>query len=331
MKYRVVSVPMRMWPGYKVSRPQLEEIADVENVNARNESDLVEAMRNADGLLLLSDTPITHKTIDVMTKCKGIVQISIGFNNIDLEATGEKGIVVSNTPDYCIWEVADTTLGMILALTRKIVVADRSMRKGNWDWKVSVPAMRLPGKTLGIVGFGRIGRAVAIRAEALGMKVIECDPYIRPGEEKSLAAKAVDLDALLSKSDVVSLHVNLTPETTHLIGETQLRKMKKTAYLVNTCRGTVVDSTALHRALSEGWIAGAAFDVYEEEPPNLAHGLFQLDNFISTPHTAYYSEESVEEREQTANDEMARILKGERPKYQVNSEFFRSSSDIPPR
>jgi D-3-phosphoglycerate dehydrogenase len=280
-------------------------------------------MKNADGLLLLADTPITHRTIDEMTRCKGIVQISIGFNNIDLRGTGEKGIVVSNTPDYCIWEVADTALGMILALTRRIVACDRSMRKGNWDWKVSIPAMRLLGKTLGIVGFGRIGRAVAIRAEAFGMNVLECDPYIRPGEEKSLAAKAVDLDTLLSRSDVVSLHVNLTPETTRLMGETQLRKMKKTAYLVNTCRGPVVDSEALCRALSEGWIAGAAFDVFEEEPPDLKNKLFQLDNFISTPHTAYYSEESVEEREQTANAEMARILKGERPRYQVNSEYFK--------
>lgn len=312
-----------MWPDYKVSRPQLEEIADVENVNAYDESDLVERIKNADGLLLLTDIPLTYKTISEMTKCKGIVQISVGFNNVDLRAAGEKGIVVSNTPDYCIWEVADSTLGMILALTRKIIACDRAMRMGKWDWKVSIPAMRLVGKTLGVIGFGRIGRAVAVRAEVFGMRVLESDPYIRPGEEKSLGAEAVDLDVLLAKSDVVSLHVSLTPETTHLIGEAQLKKMKKAAYLVNTSRGSVVDSAALYKALSEGWIAGAAFDVFEREPPDLTHKLFQLDNFISTPHVAYYSEESVEEREQKANDEMTRILKGERPRYQVNSQFLK--------
>lgn len=320
MKFDVVSVPTFMWTDYKVSRPQLEKIANVETVNAYDESPLIERMENADGLLLLAHIPLTAKTINKMTKCKGIVQVSVGFNNIDLKAASKKGIIVSNIPDYCIGEVADSTLGMMLALTRKIIACDRAMRKGSWDWKVSIPAMRLAGKTIGIIGFGRIGRAVAVRAKALGMNIIEYDPYIRPGDEKPLGAEAVDLDTLLTKSDVVSLHVNLTPETRHLLGAVQLKKMKKTAYLIDTCRGSVVDLGALYRALEERWIAGAAFDVFEKEPPDLSHRLFQLDNFISTPHMAYYSEESVEERERKANDEMVRILKGEKPRYQVNSE-----------
>jgi D-3-phosphoglycerate dehydrogenase len=322
MKFDVVSVPTFMWPDYKVSRPQLEEIANIDTVNAYDEGPLLERVKNADGLLLLAHIPLTAKTISRMTKCKGIVQVSVGFNNVDLKAAGEKGIVVSNIPDYCIGEVADSTLGMMLALTRKIMVCDRAMKKGTWDWRISMPAMRLNGKTIGIIGFGRIGRAVAVRVKALGMNILEYDPYIRPGDEKPFGAEAVDLETLLATSDVISLHVNLTPETTHLLGETQLKKMKKTAYLIDTCRGSVVDLTALYRALNEGWIAGAAFDVFENEPPDLSHKLFQLGNFISTPHMAYYSEESVEEREQKANDEMVRILKGAKPKYQVNSEYF---------
>lgn len=312
-----------MWPDYKVSRPQLEQVANVETVNTYDENPLVGRMKNADGLLLCAHIPLTAKTINKMTKCKGIVQVSVGFNNIDVRAAGEKRIVVSNIPDYCIGEVADSTLAMMLALTRKIMVCDRAMRRGSWDWRVSIPAMRLIGKTIGIIGFGRIGRAVALRAKAFGMKILEYDPYIRPGDEKPLGAEAVDLDTLLARSDVVSLHVNLTPETTHLLGEAQLKKMKKTAYLVDTCRGSVVDLAALYRALSDGWIAGAAFDVFEKEPPDLSHKLFQLDNFISTPHMTYYSEESIEERDQKANDEMVRILKGEKPRYQVNSEYFK--------
>ncbi len=280
-------------------------------------------MKNADGLLLLAHFPLTTKTINKMTRCKGIVKVAVGYDNVDLKATGEKGMIVTNIPDYCVEDVADHAIGLILCHARKIPICDSNMKKGNFDWKVSRPVIRLKGKTLGIIGYGRIGRSVAIRARALGMNVLESDPYIRPGEERPVGAEAVDLDTLLSKSDVVTLHVSLTPETRHLIGEDQLRKMKKTAYLINTCRGPVVDQEALYKALTEGWIAGASLDVFEKEPPDMAHKLFRLDNFVSTPHMAWYSEESLEEEVRKANDEMVRILKGQPPRYQVNSQYIK--------
>jgi D-3-phosphoglycerate dehydrogenase len=323
MKFDIVSVPTFVEDDFKVARPKLEEIANVETINAYDEGPLVERMKKADGLLLLAHFPLTTKTISGMTRCKGIVKVAVGYDNVDLRAAGEKGIIVTNIPDYCVEDVADHAIGFIISHARKIPICDRNMRKGNFDWRVSRPVIRLKGKTLGIIGYGRIGRSVAIRGRALGMNVLECDPYIRPGEERPVGAEAVDMDTLLSKSDMVTLHVNLTPETRHLIGEAQLRKMKKTAYLINTCRGPVVDQEALYKALTEGWIAGASLDVFEKEPPDMAHKLLQLDSFVSTPHMAWYSEESLEEEVRKANEEMARILKGERPKYQVNSEYMK--------
>jgi D-3-phosphoglycerate dehydrogenase len=171
---------------------------------------------------------------------------------------------------------------------------------------------------MGIVGLGRIGSVAALRAKAFGMRVIEYDPYIPPGREKAFDAEAVDFETLLKESDVVSLHVPLTRETHKMIGERELRLMKKTAYLVNTCRGKVVDETALYRALKEGWISGAALDVLEEEPPKPSYPLIGLANIVVTPHSAFCSERAIKEKQRKVVEEFRRVLGGQPPRYQVH-------------
>jgi glyoxylate reductase len=238
-------------------------------------------------------------TIDdeLLAACPGLKVISnvaVGYNNIDVAAARRRGIVVTNTPDVLTETTADFAWTLLMAAARRVVEADRYARSGQWtSWKWDLLwGADIHGKTLGVVGFGRIGRAVARRALGFGMRVLYYDA-VRPdaATERELRATPTDLDTLLRESDFVTLHTLLSPETRHLIGERTLRLMKKTAVLINAARGPVVDEAALAKALSEGWIAGAGLDVFEEEP-KIHPGLLPLTNVTLAPHIASASGET---------------------------------------
>ena len=298
-------------------RDMLAEHFEVVMKACNNSAELVKIAKDADGLFV-DLLPVDGNTINQLAKCKVIVLYSTGYDYVDIAAAQKHGIIVSNMPDYCVEEVADHAVTMALALTRKLFEGNSDVKSGIWDWPRLRPTKALRDSVIGIIGLGRIGSVVALRAHAFGMRVVEYDPYIPLGREKVFGAESVDLETLLRESDIVSLHAPLTPETYNMIGEPQLRTMKRTAYLVNTGRGKVVDQQALYRALKEGWIAGAALDVLDEEPPRFSDPLFALPNVILSPHSAFYSERSIKEKQRKVVEEFTRVLSGLPPRYSVD-------------
>ncbi len=314
-------------PMHNVEVEVLEGLAQVDIREYEDETSLRDLASDVDALLVWYSIPVTKSVIDRMERCKVIVDAGVGYDNIDLESAGRRGIYACNVPDYCVDEVADHTLGLMLALLRKIPAMDSSVRSGNWDFRAAIPIASLRGKVLGVVGLGRIGSAMTLRCLPLGMKVRVYDPYIPPGKEKSFGAEAVSWDRILAESDVLTLHVPLTEETRHMLGLEEFRKMKDTAVVINTSRGEVIDKETMVEALEKGMIGGAACDVLEGEPPaggefNTEDPLLQLDNFIVTPHMAFFSFESGMALRRMAAEEIARVLKGEEPRAPVNLEYM---------
>ncbi|MFQ6090576.1 MAG: hydroxyacid dehydrogenase [Candidatus Bipolaricaulia bacterium] len=244
--------------------------------------ELAKIIPGYDGLIVRSATKVTREVIEAAENLKAIGRAGIGLDNIDLEAARERGIKVMNTPGATSVSVAELTLGLMLALARHIPQATASLKAGKWE-KKKLMGSELYGKTLGIIGIGKIGREVAKRAAALGMDLVAYDPYVREAEVRDLGLKLLPLEDLLQYSDYITIHVPLTAETEHLLGEREFFIMKDGARLVNCARGGVVDERALYDALKKGKVAGAALDVFEEEPPK-DNPLLQLDNVIATPH-----------------------------------------------
>lgn len=319
-------------PPADVEQDQLTEIATVECLQAKQESDLYNRVGDVDGVILCHEISLTEKIIPELTQCKVIVRCGVGYDNVDLKAAGEHGILVCNVPDYGVDEVADHAIGMMLACNRGLFLADRKLRKTltPWDMRAVQPIFRISGSTLGIVGLGRIGSATARRAQGLGMKVIAYDPYVRPGTDKVLGVTLVSWDQLLAESDVVSVHTPLTEETRSLVDASALGKMKPSSILVNTARGAVVDTDAVAEALISKTIAAAGIDVLISEPATPETKLVKLwqeehdppINLILTPHTAFYSEEGLREMRAKAAQEVARVISGKAPLNCVNSEFY---------
>ncbi|RLE10223.1 D-glycerate dehydrogenase [Candidatus Aerophobetes bacterium] len=296
-----------------------------ERVLTRQE--LIDGVKEADGLLCLLTDTIDKEVMDANPKLKIISNYAVGYNNIDVEEATRRGIMVTNTPGVLTDTTADLTWAILMCVARRIVEADRFTRQGKFkQWS---PMLFLGSdvhhSTLGIVGFGRIGRAVARRARGFEMKVLYTDVRRAPEKvEEELEAKFVFLDELLSSSDFVSLHAPLLPTTYHLIGEKELRRMKRTAFLINAARGPLVDEKALVRALKEGWIAGAALDVYENEP-ELTPGLAELDNVVLVPHIGSASIATREKMATMAATNLLAGLKGEVPPNLVNREVLKQS------
>jgi phosphoglycerate dehydrogenase-like enzyme len=266
-------------------------------------------------------------------RCRIIVRCGVGFDAVDIRAAGAHGIPVCNVPDYGVDEVADHAIMLMLACNRGLLRVERTTRfsLAPWDKRAVASVPRLAGQTMGIVGLGRIGSATAVRAKALKMRVIACDPYLRPGTEKVLGVELTDLPTLLAESDVVSLHTPLTEETRKMIDERALARMKPTALLINTSRGAVVDVDALAQALRTGRLAGAGIDVLPTEPPQADLPLIKLwqqqqgepfVNLIITPHTAFYSDAGMVEMRIKAAQEIARALRGKPLRNCVNAEFL---------
>ena len=284
---------------------------------------IVEVAREADGVLV-TYAKITGEVIGALRRCRVIGRMGIGTDNIDIEAATRAGIVVTYVPDYCIDEVADHAMAMLLALARKVVHGDRLVQGGRWEMPAVVPLRRLRGRTLGLVGFGKIARNLATRAPAFGLRVLAFDPY---GSDQAFAASGVErvtLEQLLERADFVSIHAPLTADTHHLINADAFARMKSDAVLINTARGPLVDVEALAAALDAGEIAGAALDVMPQEPPPPDSPLLGRDNVIITPHTAFYSEESLLELQTKAAEDVARVLAGEAPRYPVNPQVLDS-------
>ncbi len=282
--------------------------------------EVLEAGKDADALIS-QYAPITEEVIRGLTRCRAVGRYGIGVDNIDVQAATGRGIAVINVPSYCEDEVSDHALAMLLAWARRIPHYAHEVRTGMWDWKTGRPIRRLRGQVLGLLGFGRIAQRLAEKAEALGLVVIAHDPYLPDDVFTEASVKRVEFDALLSRSDFLSLHVPATPTTRHLVSETALSKMKPTACLINTSRGPVVDEAALSEALERGDLAGACLDVMEREPPAAGSRLLQLPNVLLSPHAAWYSDESLIDLRRKVADDVGRALHGLLPRGLVNREL----------
>jgi glyoxylate reductase len=278
-------------------------------------ADLIRRLRDKDGLICHIISTIDDDVLAAAPGLKVVSNVAVGYNNIDVAAARRRGVVVTNTPDVLTETTADFAWALLMAAARRIVEADHYARSGQWTtWKWDLLwGADIHGKTLGVVGFGRIGRAVARRAGGFGMRVLYCDTIrADAAAEQQLNATPTDLDTLLRESDFVSLHALLSPETRHLINERTLRLMKKTAILVNAARGPVVDEAALAKALAEGWIAGAGLDVFEEEP-TIHPGLLPLRNVTLAPHIASASHETRVGMARLAVRNCLAVLEGKPP------------------
>ena len=303
----------------QIAKEKLQDLAVVKTVQDETGKDLGRVLRDTSAIIIDADTNISMEVIEEMKRCRIIVTASVGFDHIDLKSASSRGVYVSNVPGYCAEEVADHTIGLMIAVTRKILVLNKSTRAGKWDdWEAAEPVFRLRGRTLGIVGLGRIGTAVALRAKAHGLEVITYDPYIPIGRDASLGVKSVDFDSLLRQSEIISMHVPLTDETRHMIGRREFEKMKHGVFVINTARGAVIDTKALVDALKSGKVGGAGLDVFEKEPPDPNDPLLRMDTVFVTPHTGFLSVESQRDRQSMAVDEVMRVLRNERPRSVVN-------------
>jgi D-3-phosphoglycerate dehydrogenase / 2-oxoglutarate reductase len=252
--------------------------------------------------------PVPAEVIDRLDRCRAIARYGVGLDTIDLDAAAARGIRVSNVPDYCIEEVALHTIALLLAAHRRVVRGDRLVRGGGWGALAAGPVRRLEGQLLGLVGLGRIPRAVAPKASALGLRVAAHDPFVADEDWPDGVERYAELSELAGDADFLSVHAPLTDETRHLVDERLLRSMPEHAVLVNTARGPLVDTAALDRALGEGWIGGAALDVLESEPPAADLPLLRHDDVIVTAHQAFYSEEALRDLQRKAAENLLGAL-----------------------
>jgi D-3-phosphoglycerate dehydrogenase len=287
---------------------------------AKSEDEVIAVAQPADAIIL-QYAPITARVLDGLPRCRVAVRYGVGVDTVDLTAATARGVIVANVPDYCMEEVSDHALAMSLALWRGVVFYDRAIRGGTWNAPAKKPMYRLRGKVMGLIGTGRIGGCLARKAAGVGMTVLAYDPYLTAWPE---GIRSVSLEDLLKESDIISLHLPLTPETRHLIGEATLRRVKPTALLVNTARGGLVNTDALCRALAEGRIGGAALDTLEAEPIPADSPLFTFPNVILSPHAAWYSEQSQADLKRKTAEAAIAVLRGQRPYSPVNPDVYQN-------
>lgn len=300
-------------PCDTASHDVLREVAEVKlgHADARyTEDELIKEAQDVDVLLITSRDGVSRKVMEACKKLKAIVKYGAKPNNVDLQAATELGIAVSFTPGSNAVSVAEHALMMILALMKRLVQSMNSQKEGKWR-NVLTPGTELQGKTVGVIGLGQVGSELAKRLDCFNVEVVGYDPYITKERAEQLKVKMVSLDKLLRVSDVVTLHCELNKETEHMISAPQLKQMKRSAYLINTARGGLIDTEALCNAIKEGIIAGAAIDVFEGEPTQANNPLFSLENVIHTPHMAGVTFEVNEREPVWAAEEAVRILKGE--------------------
>ncbi|MEE8406442.1 MAG: C-terminal binding protein [Acidimicrobiia bacterium] len=311
-KYKVV-VSDQVFPSVEIERGLLAGIDAELTVASGGVDDVLEVAGDADAILN-TYLPWDADAIGRLEKCRIIARYGIGFDNVDLGAASEAGMVVTNVPDYSVEEVATHALALILATLRKVASADESVRLGTWGVDNLRPIRRLSTLTVGLIGYGRIARQIAAPLAALGSRIIAHDPYLEPGPD---LPPLLGLEEVLAEADIVSLHLPLTDETRGFINAERIAGMKSGAILVNTSRGPLVDLGSLTDALVDGRLSGAGLDVFDIEPldPSRIEG---IPNLIATPHMAYYSEEALAESQTKAATQVIKVLTGESPDYQVN-------------
>jgi len=278
--------------------------------------DILAVARDADAILV-TYAKLPGDLLRQLTRCKAIGRFGLGVDNIDIPAAAELGITVTYVPDYCMHEVSDHAMALLLALARKIPLSNKLVQAGRWDMPAVVPIHRLAGRVLGLVGFGNIPRALAPKAKAFGLRVVTHDPYVSQQALAAAGVESVSFDRLLEISDFVSIHAPLMPATRGLFNAEVFGKMKAGALLINTARGPLVDEDALVSALDSGRLGGAALDVVAVEPLPKDSRLIGRDNVILTPHTAFYSVEALNELQTKCAADVARVLSGEKPVYPV--------------
>ncbi len=309
--------------------PVLRE-ADAEMVVARPTSDeeVAEAGRDADGMIFHGALPLTREIISKLDRCKVICRTGVGVDRLDLAAAREHGIVVCNAAGCNAIEVAEQMIGLMIAISRKLVRMNQYVREGRWRRHTAElhayrgPVARIAGQTLGIVGLGHVGRQVAPRAQGMKMNVQAADPYVAAVIAEAMDVRLVAFDELVRSSDVITLHAPLVPATRRMFGREQFAAMKNSAYLINCARGGLVDTGALHEALTTGQIAGAALDVTDPEPLPADHPLLMLPNVIVTCHTAANSNESYVDCQTHAAREVVRVLRGEPPTTAIDDPWL---------
>jgi len=302
---------------------------DIQSNPCNTEDEIITAAQDADAIITLMQ-PYSRRVIENLEKCKLIFNAGTGFDTIDVQAATDKGICVASPGEYCTEEVAEHAIALLLACARKITRLDRAVRAGKWSafekreirGQILPPVFQWKGQTLGLIGLGRIGRAIVPLAKGVGLTVIAYDPYVPSSIFKQMDVESVTLEHLLETSDFVIIAASFSAGAKHMMGIEQFQKMKPTAYLINTARGSFVDEKALYTALSEGYIGGAALDVVDAEPECMPpdHPLLTLDNVIVTAHSAYYSEQSSAEYKKRIYEAVASIVNGKLPDWLINPE-----------
>jgi len=289
-------------------------------LNVTSEAEVAAACRDADALLV-TYAKIGKVALAGMPKLKIVVRTGVGYDSLDVPAATERKVMVANVPDYCISDLAEHTMALLLTWWRRTAELDQQVRTEGWGRPLK-PVYRLEGKTLGILGMGRMGQAVAARSRGFGLKLVGYDPYTPPAAFAAVGVEPVDLESLLRASDIVTIHALLSAETRGIICQRTLRQMKPTALIVNTARGGLIVTDDLVRGLQEGWIAGAALDVTDPEPLPMGHPLRNLPRVLVTPHAAWYSEEAEPELRRRAARTIVEALRGERPASLLNPEVL---------
>ncbi len=305
--------------SYEEENAVLKEIGvSVEVHDQMDESETLRVLAQADGILV-NLHPLPEGVIEKLERCRVISRYGVGYDNVAVQSATAKGIWVARVPDYCLEDVSDQALALLLGCVRKVAFKDRRIREGAWNLHREQPSYRIAGKTLGLIGYGAIARTLHRKMSGFGLdRVLAFDPYIDPKTIMENGAQAVPLRRLLKESDYLSVHAPLNEETRGLIGSRELALMKKTAILVNTSRGPLLEEKAVAAALAGGKIAAAGLDVFESEPLPPDSPLLRLDNAVLSDHAGWYSEESVAELKTKAARNVLEVLKGGKPLYPVN-------------
>jgi D-3-phosphoglycerate dehydrogenase len=300
----------------------LEKVAEVKFSSSLSEDVLTNEASDVDGMIVRVPAFVTRKVLENARRLKVVGRFGVGYENIDVEAATEKGVVVTYTPGANTLSVAEHVIGLMFALAKQITQADNAVRKHDWEMRLHYSGMELAEKTLGLVGLGRIGTCIAGLARGLGMSVLVFDPYVGKERAGELGVELLTLEPLLSRSDFIVICCALTDETRGLIDEKALALLKPTAYLVNVARGPIVDEQALIKALRDKRIAGAALDVFEKEPPDPNNPLLKLDNVILSPHIAGVAQDASRRISVWVAEDVVRVLNREPPKYPVNPQVL---------
>lgn len=290
---------------------------ELEGYHVTKPEDILRVAGDADAIIN-QYADLNREVIAQLKNCKVMIKYGIGINNMDKDAAAEQGIYVCNIPDYGIDEVSNHAIAMMMALSRKLRQADMAIRAGHWGYDSMVPCLRMEGQTLGIVGFGRIGSTVAEKMKNFNVRILTYDPLVQKIGKHPSGAEFVDFETLCRESDYITLHCPLEERTYHLFDTKALSLMKKTAFLINTARGPIIDEAALIQALSQHTIAGAGIDVYENEPLAPKHPFLTMENMILSGHAAFYSEKSMEVLQEKAALEAVNVLQGHEPFHPCN-------------